>query len=118
MVQAAFGASYYNHPYQRYQAEPAARRQYQVGPAATPVYTTFNSQNNPNDFIDDFSDFDFSKLTNLGLGGFGELTGQLKTMLPASGNVVTDNGAGPVVNTKFGIVFILALLSLFHTDFL
>ena len=103
MVQATFGASYPQHQ--------AQARQFQAAPAPIPLA----SQGNTDNFI---NDFDFSRLTNLGMSGLGQLTGQLKTMLPASGNVVTDNGAGPVVNTKFGIVFILALLSLFHTDFL
>ena len=88
MVQAAFGGS--------------VARQFQVGPAATPL----TGQINPNNFINDGSDFDFDELTNLGVSSLGELTRQLKTMLPASGNVVTDNGEGPVLNTKFGIHFL------------
>ena len=85
MVQAAFGASYYNR-------QPVAR-QYQAA--------------------NDFSDFDFDRLTNLGVSGLGQLTGQLKTILPASGNVVTESGSGPVVNTKFGIRFLTLPLFLF-----
>ena len=103
MVQAAFGFSFF----QRRQAKPETRRQYQVAPAPTAAPIA-KRQSNPGNYINDndWSDFDFNKLTNLGLTSLFELNRQLKTLLPADGNVVTDNGYGPVVNTKFGIHFL------------
>ena len=102
MVQATFGFSLF----QRRQAKPVTRRQFQVAPV--PTATPLTRQSNPGNFINDndWSDFDFNKLTNLGLTSLFELNRQLKTVLPANGNVVTDNGYGPVVNTKFGIHFL------------
>ena len=45
---------------------------------------------------------DLDELNNIGVDSLRKLTAQLKTFLPATGNVVTDVNGVPTINTKFG----------------
>ena len=45
---------------------------------------------------------DLNELNNIGVDSLRQLTAQLKTFLPASGNVVTNVDGVPTINTKFG----------------
>ena len=45
---------------------------------------------------------DLDQLSNIGVDSLRKLTAQLKTFLPATGNVITDVNGVPTINTKFG----------------
>ena len=91
LVQACLGQYYYNGAY-----NPTAY----VRPTYAYRATTYQAAPAASLGLPDNLDLD--QLTNLGVDGLSKLTAQLKTMLPASGNVITDVNGVPTVNTKFG----------------